>query len=158
MNAFFRTLRQRPALWLRRVLLTNAAFSAFCTALFLTFPQRLADWTGFAAADLRALGVELGFFAAVVTWVATRDFTRGWARALAAMVVAGDALWVVASLALAGGIPAGLVDLTTAGRVAVVIQAMIIADFAFLQFTCWRSLGRTSEPLATASEPGGLAA
>lgn len=158
MNALFQTLRRRPALWLRRVLLSNAAFSAFCTALFLTFPQRLADWTGFAAADVRALGVELGVFAAVVTWVATRDFTRGWARALAAMVVAGDALWVFASLALATGIPAGLVELTTAGRVVVVVQAMIVADFAFLQFTCWRALGRTSEPVAPTSEPGRLAA
>lgn len=152
------TLRKRPALWLRRVLLANAGFSAFCTAPFLTLPQRLADWTGFAASDVRALGIELGVFAAFVAWVATRDFGRGWARGLAAMVAAGDTLWVIGSLALAAGIPAGVVDLTTAGRVAVVVQAMVVADFAVLQFFCWRNLGRTSEPLAPASEAGRLAA
>ena len=158
MNALLTTLRQRPAFWLRRVLLTNAGFSAFCTALFLTFPTRMADWTGFAASEIQGLGIELGIFAAFVAWVATRDFGRGWARGLAALVAAGDALWVVASLALAAGIPAGVVDLTTAGRVVVVVQAMIVADFAFFQFFCWRQLAGSRGALADTGEPGRLAA
>ena len=146
-------LRQHPALWLRRVLLANAGFSALCTALFLTLTDRIAGWTGFAAADVRGLGIELGIFAALVAWVATRDFDRGWARGLAAVVAAGDSLWVLGSLALAAGIPAGVANLTAAGRVAVVVQALVVADFAFLQFFCWWHLRRGAS-LASSAERG----
>lgn len=142
-----KALKQRPALWLRRVFLTNAGFSAFCAILFLALTDRLAAWTGFAAADVQSLGVELGIFAAFVAWVGTRDFDRGWARALAALVATGDTLWVFGSLALAAGIPAGLVELTVAGRVLVVLQATVVADFAFLQFFCWSHLRQDSDAI-----------
>ncbi|MDA8019027.1 MAG: hypothetical protein MPN21_16420 [Thermoanaerobaculia bacterium] len=150
-----KALKQQPALWLRRTLLANAGFSTFCAALFLFLADRLAGWTGFSKADLQSIGIQLGIFAALVAWVATRDFSLRWARGLAVLVAPGDTLWVVGSLLLAVGIPAGLVDLTMAGRFAVVLQAVVVADFAFLQFFCWFHLRRAVDPVARAD--GGAA-
>ena len=134
------TLTAPPAsgrLTIRFALLLDAVISSATGVAYLVAAEPIGDLLGLSAGLLRALGA---FFVAygIAVWLVSR---RPSGPAVAA-VVAGNALWVLASLVFA---IAGWEDPTTAGTVWIVLQAVIVAGFAELQVASapWRA-GQTS--------------
>ena len=98
----------------------------------------------------KALLGNAAFFAAVLTVTATRRRIRLWA---AGTITAMDVAWVLGTAALLIGRPE---TFNTAGTVAAVVVALVVADFAFLQFLGIRRVmradaGETAEPVAPLS-------
>ena len=118
--------REREAL-LRLALRLDAVVTAANGAAYLVLAGPLEDLLGLEAAVLRPAGALLLVFAAAVWLVAAR--TR-ISRAPVLAVIAVNALWVVASLALA---VFGWGSPDTAGTIWVVLQALVVAGFAELQ-------------------------
>jgi hypothetical protein len=110
---------------LRGALVLDALVTGANGAVYLVAAGPLEDLLGVSAAWLRGAGAILLAFAAVV-WAASRGPA---ARAVPA-IVAVNALWALASVALA---IAGWQDPTTAGTVWIVLQAIVVAGFAELQ-------------------------
>lgn len=120
------TNRLSPSAWLRTVLWADAACCVAMGALLAAGADALAGPFGLPAALLRAAGIGLLPFAALVAWIAR----RGAARAGVWLVVAANALWVVDSvalLALGGFAPSAL------GQAFVLGQAGAVAALAILE-------------------------
>ena len=66
-------------------------------------------------------------FAAFLVWLAPRASER---QGVVRLIVAGNLLWVVASILL---LVSGSVDLTPFGTAFVVLQAVVVAVFAYLE-------------------------
>jgi hypothetical protein len=122
---------------IRFALLLDAVVSGANGVVYLAAAGPIGDLFGMPAGFLRALGAFFVVYALAV-WLVSR---RPSSPAVAA-VVAGNALWVVASIVF---LIAGWHDPTTAGGVWTVLQALIVAAFAELQVASapWRA-GRTS--------------
>ena len=92
----------------------------------------LADLLGGESGTFRVLGGFLAVYAVAVGLYARSGLAprTGWA------IVAGNAVWVLASLEVA---LTGVLDLDTAGRVWVVLQALVVADLALLQARALRA-------------------
>ncbi|HEY6981331.1 hypothetical protein [Reyranella sp.] len=128
---------------LRRTLWGNAMFSAVSgavMAILATPLARLAVHEPAAPAGLdvaivlEVLGLGLIAFGAACAWIASRRILpAAWAR----VIFATDLAWVVGSV-LVLGLPSVW---TTVGIVAVVIQALIVADIAILEYLGLRRLG-----------------
>lgn len=93
---------------------------------YLVVAGPLADLFGADAGTLRALGLFMVGYAVAVALYARSPLSAG----LGWTIVAGNAVWVVASLEIAA---TGAFDLDTAGRVWAVLQAVVVADLALLQ-------------------------
>jgi hypothetical protein len=121
-----------PSLFLRRAILADAIFSGI-SALLLTFGAgALAPLLDLPEALLRETGLFLIAYAALVGWLGTR---ASMPRALVAIVIAGNAAWTLASIALL------LSDAVTAnllGEAFVVMQAIAVGAFAELKYMGWR--------------------
>ena len=117
-----------PSLLLRRALLADAIFSGV-SALALTFgAATFAALLSLPETLLRESGLFLIAYAALVGWLGTR---QSMPRALVLVVVAGNAAWTLASIAL---LFSGAVSPNLLGVVSVVAQAIATGVFAELQY------------------------
>ena len=141
--------------FLRKALLANAAFSTLCGIAMLAAPESLSRLVGLGdPRELRDLGASLLVFAVFLTVTATRRRLRAWA---AGIFTAMDIAWVVGTAALLIARPEVL---NATGKVAAVVVALVVADFAVLQIIGIRRLtrggqerddGRAVQPLTPAA-------
>jgi hypothetical protein len=118
----------QPSLFLRRALLADAVFSGI-SALVLTFGAgAFAALLGLPEALLLETGLFLIAYAAFVGWLGTR---QSMLKPLVAIVIAGNAAWTLASIAL---LFSGAVSPNLLGEIAVVAQAIATGVFAELQY------------------------
>lgn len=122
------TATSRARLWFA----ADAVVSGANAVAYLAAAGLLADLLGGDATTYRILGAFLVAYTAVVGLYARSSLRPrlGWA------IVAGNAVWVVASLEVA---IMGMLGLDTAGRVWVVAQALVVADLALLQARALRA-------------------
>ena len=121
------SFRSRPTL-LRPALLADAVVSGATGLLLAAGAPLLAPWLGLPTELLRGAGLCLLPFVAFVALVARSAPVRpGQVRA----VVALNALWVVASVAL---LLLGPASLTGLGVLCVSAQALVVALFAEFQW------------------------
>lgn len=121
---------------LRRTLWGNAAFSVLSGAVLVAFAGPFAQAAAHApvsvlgldlAIVLELLGVGVVAFGALCAWVASRpELPQGLAR----FIFVADIGWVAASV-LVLALPASW---TTAGIAAIVVVALIVADFVILEY------------------------
>jgi hypothetical protein len=117
---------------LRRALQADAIFSG-ASALLLSFgADALAPMLHLPEALLRETGLFLIAYTALVGWLGTRPSLP---KALVAIVVAGNAAWTIASIAL---LFSGWVTPNLLGEVLVAAQAIAVGVFAELQYVGWR--------------------
>jgi hypothetical protein len=118
----------QPSVLLRRALLADAIFSG-ASALLLSFGAgALAPLLDLPQALLRETGLFLIAYTALVGWLGTRP---SMPRALVAIVVAGNAAWTIASVAL---LFSGWVTPNLLGEILVAAQAIVVGVFAELQY------------------------
>ena len=115
---------------LRRLLHVDAATCAASGALLAAAAPALAGPLGLPAALLREAGIALVPFAALLLWLARRPHPP---RGAVWGVVIGNALWVVASVAL---LP--LLTPTALGEAFVLAQAAVVAALAWLEYAALR--------------------
>ena len=113
--------------FLRRVLLVDATASGSMGVLFLLAAGPLESLLGLPGGLLRGVGVSLIPFAAFLVWLAPRASER---QRVVRLIAAGNVLWVVASVLL---LSSGRVDPTPFGTTFVVLQALVVAVFAYLE-------------------------
>jgi len=124
-----------PSVFLRRAILADAIFSG-ASALLLTFGAgALALLLNLPEALLHETGLFLIAYAALVGWLGTR---QSMPKALVAIVIAGNAAWTIASIAL---LFSGAVTPNLLGEAAVAIQAIAVGAFAELQYIGLRRSG-----------------
>jgi hypothetical protein len=124
-----------PSQFLRRAILADAIFSG-ASALLLTFGAgALAPWLSLPEALLRETGLFLIAYAALVGWLGTR---QSMPKALVMIVIAGNAAWTIASIAL---LFSGAVTPNLLGEAAIAIQAIAVGAFAELQYIGLRRSG-----------------
>jgi hypothetical protein len=126
-----------PSLFLRRAILADAIFSG-ASAVLLTFGAgELAPLLILPEALLRETGLFLIAYAALVGWLGTRP---SMPKPLVAIVIAGNAAWTIASIAL---LFSGAVTPNLLGELFVAIQAIAVGALAELQFIGLRRSGGT---------------
>ena len=127
-----------PSSFLRRALLADAATSGAMGLLLLGSAGVLESLLGGPAWLLRASAAILIPFAALVTFVATRERIAAPAVWL---VIGANALWIVDSvlLALSGWLP-----LTKLGVAFILAQAAVVLVFAELEYIGLRRSARTA--------------
>ena len=113
--------------FLRRVLLVDATASGGMGVLFLLAAGPMESLLGLPATLLRGVGMFLIPFAGFLVWLAPRASER---QAVVRFVAAGNVLWIVASVLL---LVSGRVDPTPLGTGFVVLQALVVAVFAYLE-------------------------
>ena len=124
-----------PSPLLRRAILADAIFSGV-SALLLTFGAgALAPWLNLPEALLRETGLFLIAYAALVGWLGTR---QSMPKPLVVVVIAGNAAWTLASIAL---LFSGAVTPNLLGEAFVVAQAIATGVFAELQYIGLRRSG-----------------
>jgi hypothetical protein len=117
-----------PSSFLRRALLADAAFSGV-SALLLTFGAGMfASLLSLPEALLLETGLFLIAYAAFVGWLGTRQTML---KILVLIVVAGNAAWTLASIAL---LFSSAVSPNLLGEIFVVAQAIATGVFAELQY------------------------
>jgi hypothetical protein len=109
------------------VLLVDAIASGGMGVLFLLAAGPLEPLLGLPAALLRGVGLFLIPFAGFLVWLAPQATAR---RAVVRCVAAGNVLWILASVLL---LVSGRVDPTPLGIAFVVLQALVVAVFAYLE-------------------------
>jgi hypothetical protein len=95
--------------------------------LFLLATGPLESLLGLPAALLRGVGLFLIPLAGFLVWLAPR---AGELQRVVQLIAAGNVLWVVASVLL---LSSGRVDPTSFGTAFVVMQAAVVAVFAYLE-------------------------
>jgi hypothetical protein len=124
-----------PSLFLRRAILADAIFSGISALLLAFGASALAPLLDLPEALLRETGLFLIAYAALVGWLGTR---ASMPRALVAIVIAGNAAWTLASVAL---LFSGAVTPNLLGEAFVVMQAIAVGAFAELQYIGLRRSG-----------------
>jgi hypothetical protein len=117
-----------PSMLLRRALLADAIFSGASALLLSLGAGALAPLLDLPQALLRETGLFLIAYTALVGWLGTRP---SMPRALVAIVVAGNAAWTIASVAL---LFSGWVTPNLLGEILVAAQAIVVGVFAELQY------------------------
>ncbi len=124
-----------PSLLLRRVIQFDAIFSGI-SALALTFGAgMLAPLLDLPEALLRESGLFLIAYTALVGWLGTR---QSMPKMLVLIVIAGNAVWTLASIAL---LFSGAVTPNLLGQVFVAAQAIAVGAIAELQYIGLRKSG-----------------
>jgi uncharacterized protein YjeT (DUF2065 family) len=123
-----RTAMIQPSLFLRRALLADAIFSGVSAVLLTLAASALASLLNLPDALLRETGLFLVAYAALVGWLGTRQSIL---RPLVWIVIAGNAAWALASVAL---LFSGWVTPNLLGEAAVAMQAIAVGVFAELQY------------------------
>src|SRR5216684_5158151 len=130
-----RTAMIQPSLFLRRAILADAIFSGASAVLLTLGSGALAPLLNLPEALLRETGLFLIAYAALVGWLGTR---QSMPKALVGIVIAGNAAWTLASIAL---LFSGAVTPNLLGEAAVAIQAIAVGAFAELQYIGLRRSG-----------------
>ena len=117
-----------PSLFLRRALQADTVFSGAGALIFSLGAGELAPLFNLPEALLRETGLFLIAYAAVVGWMSTR---QSLPRILVAVVIAGNAAWTLASIAL---LFSGVVSPSLLGEAAVAGQAIATGTLAELQY------------------------
>ena len=128
-----------PSLFLRRAIQADAVFSGASAVLLTLGAGVLAPLLNLPEALLSETGLFLIAYTALVGWLGTR---QAMPKALVVMVIAGNAAWAVASIAL---LFSGTVTPNLLGEAFVVIQAIVVGALGELQYVGWR---RSSDALA----------
>jgi hypothetical protein len=124
-----------PSLLLRRAIQFDAIFSGI-SALALTFGAgMLAPLLDLPEALLRESGLFLIAYTALVGWLGTRP---SMPKVLVLIVIAGNAAWTLASIAL---LFSGAVTPNLLGQVLVAAQAIAVGAIAELQYIGLRKSG-----------------
>ncbi len=124
-----------PSPLLRRAILADAIFSGV-SALLLTFGAGvLAPWLNLPEALLRETGLFLIAYAALVGWLGTR---QSMPKPLVVIVIAANAAWTLASIAL---LFSSAVTPNLLGEAFVAIQAIAVGTLAELQYLGLRKSG-----------------
>jgi hypothetical protein len=124
-----------PSLFLRRAILGDAIFSG-ASALLLTFGAgALAPLLNLPETLLLETGLFLIAYAALVGWLGTR---QAMPKALVIIVIAGNAAWTLASIAL---LFSGAVTPNLLGEIFVAAQAVVVGALAELQYIGLRRSG-----------------
>jgi hypothetical protein len=129
----------QPSLLLRRALLADAVFSGLSALVLSTGAGALASLLALPEILLRETGLFLIAYAALVGWLGTRT---SMPKVFAWIVVAGNAAWTAASIAL---LFSGWVAPNLLGEAAVAMQAIAVGVFAELQYV---GLRRSAQALA----------
>lgn len=125
-----------PSLFLRRAILADAIFSgASAVLLSLGAGGPLAPLLNLPEPLLRETGLFLIAYAALAGWLGTR---QAMPKALVVIVIAGNAAWTVASIAL---LFSGWINPNLLGESLVAMQAMAVGAFAELQYIGLRKSG-----------------
>lgn len=124
-----------PSLLLRRALLADAIFSGTSAVVLTLGAGALASLLNLPDALLRETGLFLILYAALVGWLGTR---QSMPKALVAIVIAGNAAWTIASIAL---LFSGAVTPNLLGEAFVAAQAIAVGALAELQYIGLRRSG-----------------
>jgi hypothetical protein len=124
-----------PSLLLRRALLADAIFSGTSAVLLTLGAGALAPLLNLPDTLLRETGLFLILYAALVGWLGTRQTVP---KVPVWLVVAGNAAWTLASIAL---LFSGLVAPNLLGEIFVAAQAIATGVFAELQYVGLRRSG-----------------
>ena len=126
-----------PSSFLRRAIQADAIFSGV-SAVLLTFgAAEFAPLLNLPEALLRETGLFLVAYTALVGWLGTRQTMP---KALVAIVIAGNAAWALASIAL---LFSDAVMPNLLGEAAVAMQAIVVGVLAELQYIGLRRSGGT---------------
>ncbi len=117
-----------PSLLLRRAVLADAVFSGASALLLSLGAGALAPLLNLPEALLRETGLFLIAYTALVGWLGTR---QSMPKPLLWIVIAGNAAWTAASIAL---LFSGAVTPNLLGGAAVAMQAIAVGVFAELQY------------------------
>ena len=126
-----------PSLFLRRAILADAIFSGASAMLLTLGAGELAPWLSLPEALLRETGAFLIAYAALVGWLGIRQTLP---KPLMVIVIAGNAAWTLASIAL---LLSGAVTPNLLGDAFVVAQATAVGALAELQYVGLRRSGGT---------------
>ena len=124
-----------PSLFLRRAILADAIFSGASAVLLTLGAGPLAPLLNLPEPLLRETGLFLIAYAALVGWLGTR---QAMPKALVVIVIAGNAAWTIASIAL---LFSGWVNPNLPGETVVAMQAIAVGAFAELQYIGLRKSG-----------------
>ncbi len=124
-----------PSLFLRRAVLADAIFSGASAVLLTLGAGALAPWLELPEALLRESGLFLIAYTALVGWLGTRETMP---KPLVVIVIAGNAAWVLASIAL---LFSGAVTPNLLGETFIVLQAIVVGALAELQYIGLRKSG-----------------
>jgi hypothetical protein len=123
------------SLFLRRALLADAVFSGASAVMMTVAASAFASLLSLPEALLRETGLFLIAYTALVGWLSARPSAP---RPLIVLVIAGNAMWTVASIAL---LVSGWVNPNLLGEILVVAQAIATGVFAELQYIGLRRSG-----------------
>src|SRR5712671_3721590 len=124
-----------PSSFLSRALLADAVFSGVSAVGLTLGAGALAPFLSLPEALLRETGLFLIAYTALVGWLGTR---QAMPKALVAIVIAGNAAWTIASIAL---LFSGAVTPNLLGEVFVAAQAIVVGALAELQYIGLRRSG-----------------
>lgn len=124
-----------PSVFLRRAIQADAVFSGVSALLLVSAAGMLAPFLNLPEALLREAGLFLIAYTALVGWLGTR---QSMPKALVVIVIAGNAAWTLASIAL---LFSGAVTPNLLGETFVAVQAIVTGAFAELQYIGLRKSG-----------------
>ena len=124
-----------PSTFLSRALLADAIFSGVSATGLTLGAGLLAPFLSLPEALLRETGLFLIAYAALVGWLGTRSSVP---KALVLVLIASNAAWTLASIAL---LFSGAVAPNLLGEIVVVAQAIATGVFAELQYVGLRRSG-----------------
>jgi uncharacterized protein YjeT (DUF2065 family) len=125
----------QPSLLLRRAFLLDTIASGMMALLLTLGAGELAPLLDLPEQLLRETGLFLVAYTALVGWLATR---QSMPKLLVVIVIAGNAVWTVASIAL---LFSNAVTPNGLGQIFVVAQAMVPGALAELQYIGLRRSG-----------------
>ena len=125
----------QPSQLLRRAIQADAIFSGV-SAVLLTFgAAELAPWLALPEALVRETGLFLIAYTALVGWLGTR---QAMPKPLVLIVIAGNAAWTIASIAL---LFSSAVTPNLLGEAFVAMQAIAVGALGELQYIGFRRSG-----------------
>ena len=125
--------------FLRRAIQADAIFSGASAVILAIGGGEIAPLLNLPEALLRETGLFLIAYAALVGWLGTRSVMP---KILVAIVIAGNAAWALASIAL---LFSSAVAPNLLGEAAIAMQAIVVGVLAELQFV---GLRRSSSTVA----------
>jgi hypothetical protein len=125
----------QPSMFLRRAIQADAIFSGVSAVLLTLCAAELAPLLDLPEALLRETGLFLVAYTALVGWLGTR---QSMPRALVLIVIAGNAAWTIASIAL---LFSSAVTPNLPGEAFVAMQAIAVGALGELQYIGFRRSG-----------------